>query len=431
MNRLTGIRGIVTGAGLLLLPMLAIAGLQGPYDFEHGPIAYTTTASSDAIAKLQSRINSGQTRLSFDPQHGYLPALLAELKIPRTSQSLVFSKTSLQLFLISPDTPRAIYFSDDLYIGAVQSSPILEIAAMDPTLGAVFYTLPQKEEEKPQFQREFLACLLCHDTPVTNNVPGLMALSVLTDRAGNAITAAGTAPMSDRTPFKERFGGWYVTGTHGTQRTWGNLAVPVNKETIGDAKAYVRRLNLEPGANVTSLETRFDTKRYLTPDSDLVAQLVMTHQTRIHNFLTRTRYEVASAAGDREKIRSAVEPLVRGMLFVWEAGFEEGVAGTTTFASDFAKRGPHDSKGRSLRDLDLKTRLLRYPLSFLVYSEQFDALQPAAKEQFFRRVREILTGQDTSKDFSHLSADDRRAILEILTETKPDFAATSAPLTGE
>ena len=193
----------------------------------------------------------------------------------------------------------------------------------------------------------------------------------------------------------------------------------------------MRRLNLEPGANVTSLETRFDTNRYLTPDSDLVAQLVMTHQTRIHNFLTRTRYEVASAAGDREKIRSAVEPLVRGMLFVWEAGFEEGVAGTTTFASDFAKRGPHDSKGRSLRDLDLKTRLLRYPLSFLVYSEQFDALQPAAKEQFFRRVREILTGQDTSKDFSHLSADDRRAILEILTETKPDFAATSAPLTGE
>ncbi|HET9215986.1 MAG TPA: hypothetical protein VFR18_03355 [Terriglobia bacterium] len=431
MNRRSRIHQIGLTAGLILLPVLAVAGFQAPYDFEHGPIAYTTSSPTDAIARLQSRIDSGQTKLPFDAKQGYLPGLLKELNIPRTSQSLVFSKTSLQLFLISPETPRAIYFNDDLYIGAVQSAPILEIAAMDPKLGAVFYTLPQKQEDKPQFQREFLACLLCHDTGVTNDVPGLMALSVLTDRSGNAITAAGTAPMSDRTPFRERFGGWYVTGTHGSQRTWGNLAVPVTKETIGDAKAYVRRLNLEPGANVASLESRFDTKRYLTPHSDLVAQLVLTHQTRIHNLLTRTRFDVASAGGDSQKIRTAVEPLVRGMLFVWEAGFEEPVSGSTSFATDFAKLGPHDRKGRTLRDLDLNKRLQRYPLSYLVYSEPFDALQPAAKERFFQRVREILTGQDTSKDFSHLSDADRQAILEILTDTKPEFAAFAKALRGE
>jgi hypothetical protein len=425
-------RQIAIATGLLLLPVLAMAGMQAPFDFDHGPVAYTTTPTSDAISKLQSRIDSGETKLQFDPQHGYLPALLNELNIPRTSQSLVFSKTSLQLFLISPETPRAIYFNDDLYIGSVQAAPILEIAAMDPKLGAVFYTLPQKQEDKPQFQREFLACLLCHDTGVTNDVPGLMALSVLTDRAGNAITAAGTAPMSDRTPFKERFGGWYVTGSHGAQRTWGNLAVPVNKETIGDAKAYVRRLNLEAGANVSSLESRFNTKPYLTAHSDLVAQLVLTHQTRMHNLLTRTRFDMASAGDDKQKIRNAVEPLIRGMFFVWEAGFEENVSGTTTFATDFAKLGPHDRKGRTLRDLDLNKRLQRYPLSYLVYSDQFDALQAPAKEQFFRRVREILTGQETSKDFSHLSQSDRQAILEILTDTKPEFAASaSSSVRGE
>ena len=415
-------RRITITAIAVFVPVLAVAALQSPFDFDHGKIAYTTTPPSDAIANLQTRINSGEVKLKYDSEHGYLPALLNELKIPRTSQTLVFSKTSLQLFLIAPDTPRAFYFNDNLYVGSVQSSPILEIASMDPKLGAVFYTLPQEETAKPQFQREFLACLLCHDTGVTNEVPGLMVLSVLTDKNGNAIPAAGTAPSSDRTPFKERFGGWYVTGTHGAQRHWGNLTVPVNKETIGDAKAYIKRLNLEPGANLNNVQSRFDPSRYLTPNSDLAALLVMTHQTRIHNLITRTQFDVAAAVDDQERIKAAVEPLVRGMLFVWEAGFEEPVAGNTTFASDFARVGPHDRQGRSLRELDLQKRLLRYPLSYLVYSEQFDALQAPAKRQFFRRVRDILTGENSSKDFSHLSESDRKAILEILTDTKPEFA---------
>jgi len=414
------IRTILVAA---FVPAVGLAAWQSPYDFDHGPVAYTTSPTTDPITRLQSRIDSGDFTLKFDPEHGYLPALLEELKIPRTSQALVFSKTSLQLFLIAPQNPRAIYFNEDVYVGAVQSSPILEIASMDPKLGTIFYTLSQKESAKPQFQREFLACLLCHDTAVTNEVPGLMTLSVLTDREGNVIPSAGTAPMSDRTPFKERFGGWYVTGTHGNLQHWGNLTATATKENIGDAKAFLRRLNLAPGANVTSLESRFDTKPYLTPDSDLVALMVLTHQTRIHNLITRARFEVEAAAGDKERIRNAVEPLIRGMFFVWESGLEAPIAGNTSFAQDFAKVGPHDRQGRTLRGLDLNKRLFRYPLSYLVYSEQFNALQAPAKEQFFRRVREILGGQEKSRDFAHLSDADRQAILEILTETMPGFAA--------
>jgi hypothetical protein len=415
---------------VLLLPA-ALAALQSPqqspYDFDHGIVRYTSSPTSDPITRLQQRINSGETKLKFDPERGYLPALLNELRIPASSQSLVFSKSSLQLFLIAPENPRAIYFNDDVYLGFVKSGPVMEVASMDPKLGALFYTLPQKESPKPQFQREFLACLLCHDTPVTNEVPGLMALSVLTDRDGNVIPAAGTAPMSDRTPFKERFGGWYVTGTHGAQQHWGNLTVAANKETIGDAKAYIRRLNLAPGANVTSLETRFDTKPYLTPHSDVVALMVLTHQTRIHNIITRTRFDMEAAGDNKERIRVAVEPLVRGMFFVWEAGFESPVAGTTTFVSEFPKAGPHDRDGRSLRDLDLNKRLFKYPLSYLIYSEQFNGLQPAAREQFFRRVNEILTSPEPGRDFSHLSEADRRAIREILADTKPEFVALTNP----
>lgn len=408
----------------VFVPIVGLAWQQSGYDFEHGPVAYTTSPTTDPISRLQSRIDSGELKLKFDPDHGYLPALLKELKIPRSGQTLVFSKTSLQLFLIAPKNPRAIYFNDDVYIGAVQSSPILEIASIDPRLGAIFYTLSQEEEQpKPQFQREFLACLLCHDTGVTNDVPGLMTLSVLTDRQGNVIPSAGTAPMSDRTPFKERFGGWYVTGTHGDQQHWGNLTASVTRETIGDAKAFLRRLDLRPGANVTSLEARFDTTPYLTPYSDMAALLVLTHQTRIHNLITRARYDIEIQGDDPERVRAAVEPLVRAMLFVWEEQLQAPIAGTTTFVSDFAKVGPHDRQGRSLRELALDKRLFRYPLSYLVYSEQFDALQPAAKEQFFRRVRAILTGEDKNRDFSHLSEADRQAILEILTDTKPEFAA--------
>src|SRR5678815_5449719 len=119
-------RRITITAIAVFVPVLAVAALQSPFDFDHGKIAYTTTPPSDAIANLQTRINSGEVKLKYDSEHGYLPALLNELKIPRTSQTLVFSKTSLQLFLIAPDTPRAIYFNDNLYVGSVQSSPILE-----------------------------------------------------------------------------------------------------------------------------------------------------------------------------------------------------------------------------------------------------------------------------------------------------------------
>jgi hypothetical protein len=250
-----------------------------------------------------------------------------------------------------------------------------------------------------------------------------MTLSVLTDRQGHAIPAAGTAPMSDRTPFSERFGGWYVTGTHGDQLHRGNLTVPVNRETIGDVKNFMRRLDLSPGANVLKLEPYFDTKRYLSPHSDITALMVMTHQTRIHNLITRARYEVETAGGDAARIRTAIEPLVRAMLFVWEARFEGPIEGNTTFAGEFANQGPRDRQGRSFRELDLRKRLFRYPLSYLIYSEQFEALQAPAKAQFYKRILEVLTGKDESRDFSHLSPADRQAILEILSDTKDEFKA--------
>jgi hypothetical protein len=315
----------------------------------------------------------------------------------------------------------------------VQGSHLLEFASVDPKLGAVFYTLDEEKPGKPKFQREVYFCLICHDSAtITGGIPGFMTLSVLPDKQGNAIRSAGANAMSDQTPFNERWGGWYVTGTHGAQRHRGNTLFPSGIPAID-------KVDWSRGANVTTLDGKIDVASYLTPDSDIVALIALTHQTRIHNLITRANYETRRAIQDEEntlkglsvksdrysdltlkRIREAVEPMVRGMFFVNEAPLTDTVRGTSTFAADFEKSGVRDSKGRSLKDLDLNRRFLRYPLSYLIYSQAFDELPGPAKDVFYQRAWTILSGKDTA-NYPNLSIDDRIAIREILQDTKPDF----------
>jgi hypothetical protein len=259
-----------------------------------------------------------------------------------------------------------------------------------------------------------------------------MTLSVLPDKQGNAIRSAGTNATSDQTPFNERFGGWYVTGTHGAQRHRGNTF-------FASSIPAVDKVDWSKGANMTTLDGKVDMSSYMTPHSDIVALIALTHQTRIHNLITRANYETLRAIHDEEntfkglpgksdrysdltlkRIREAVEPMVRGMFFVNEAKLTEPVRGTSTFAADFEKTGVRDSKGRSLKDLDLKSRFLRYPLSYLIYSQAFDELPRPAKDVFYERAWTILSGGDAA-NYPNLSIEDRTAIREILQDTKPEF----------
>jgi hypothetical protein len=424
----------LVGVLFVLLPLAAAFRAQSDGDYDHGPIAYSRTSPTDPVARLQRRIDSGEITLEFEPRLGYLPAILRALKVPASSQSLVFSKTSFQFTQIAPARPRALYFNDDVYVGYVRGSRTLEFAVADPKLGAVFYTLEEDEKVQPRFQREIYFCLICHESSrVTGGVPGFMTVSVLPDKEGNAIRSAPADAMSDQTPFNERWGGWYVTGTHGTQRHRGNTVLPLY------APSMLPRMDWSKGANLTTLDGQVDTSGYLTRHSDIVALIALTHQTRIHNLITRANYETLraihdeeklkvgeAAAGERyssiteERIRAAVEPLVRGMFFVGEAPLTDSVRGSSGFAEDFEKGGIRDRRGRSLKDLDLSRRFLRYPLSYLIYSEAFDALPPPAKDYFYQRSRKILSGSE-SKDFRNISTEDRTAVLEILEDTKPDF----------
>lgn len=407
------------------------AAVRGGDDFELPPIAYSKSKDSNRVSRLLAEVEAGRTKLAYEAEFGYLRALLAELKVPQSSQMLVFSKTSLQRNRIAPRTPRALYFSDDVYIGYCQNGEVLEISVADPQLGTVFYSLAQ-DETRPQFTRQTDNCLLCHGSSQTRYVPGHVVRSVFADPTGQPILASGTYRIDHTSPLAQRWGGWYVTGKHGGQKHLGNLIVR--------GRQTPEEVDNSAGQNVLDLADRFDVSRYLTPHSDLVALMTFEHQAAAHNYLTQANFGVRQALHYQEslnrelkeapdhvwpstqsRIKSVCEPLLEYLLFGEEEPLREPLSGTSGFTAEFARAGPRDSQGRSLRDFDLKTRLFRYPCSYLIYSESFQKLPVEAKSHTLRRLWEVLTGQDQSKPFAHLSAADRRAILEILRDTLPDL----------
>jgi hypothetical protein len=392
------------------------------------------------VSRLEDRIKAGQTSLAFEEHFGYLRSLLRELKVSQASQMLVFSKTSLQHRRIGPRTPRSIYFNEDVYIGFCQQGDVLEVSAVDPTLGTVFYTLDQKPADRPRFARHSDTCLICHGSSRNDGIPGHVVRSVYPDREGYGIFSSGAFRIDHTTPLEKRWGGWYVTGTSGKQKHMGNLIVE-------DRNLQPEQLDLAAGSNVTDLGTRLQTAAYLTPYSDIVALMVLEHQAGMHNLITRAGYLTRIAMHDGEelnkalgrpldyvsestssRIKNAGEPLVQYLLMSGEAPLSAPVVGTSPFAREFAQNGPRDRLGRSLRDLDLHQRLFRYPCSYLIYSPAFDGLPDPVRQYVLQRLWDILEGKDASAEFKHLSSDDRRAIREILQATKPNLPPCWKPL---
>jgi hypothetical protein len=193
----------------------------------------------------------------------------------------------------------------------------------------------------------------------------------------------------DRTPFEERYGGWYVTGQTGTMHHRGNV-------TLDPADP----LTLPPGGlNLASVSDRIAAARYLEPGSDIVALLTLEHQSGFVNLVTRinAQYhglnnpEVKPALrATQEDIDFSIRELANYMTFADEVALPSPVTGGPDFTREFQARGPSDGQGRSLRQFDLKTRLFRFPLSYMIYSQSFDNLNPAAKAILWRRLYELL-----------------------------------------
>ena len=383
---------------------------------DHPAIEYATS-SNDPVQRLIERLDDGSTRLTFDDEHGYLPSLLAALGIATESQLLVFSKTSLQSALISPANPRAVYFTDSVAV-AWPPGGFIEVAAQDPRQGVRFYTLEQRQVERPRLTSG-RGCLTCHYSYATLNVPGMLVRSIPTDRTGRTLPMLANHVTDHRSALDERWGGWYVTGDAASARHLGNI-------TLHDGPELPSGVTPRPSA-IASLAPVFESRRHLTPYSDIAAQMVFDHQMHMTNLLTRAGWEVRVAFADQRAdlptvIADWAKELVDYMLFADEAPLPGPLRGTSGFAARFGARGPHDRSGRSLRELDLKTRLMRYPCSYMIYSEAFDALPGALKEAAYARLWRMLSAEEQSGRYVGLSdRTTRLAILQILRDTKEDL----------
>jgi hypothetical protein len=415
------------------------------YDLEYPGIGYSGPARDNRIWRFQQKLNSGELKLQWEPHFGYLRSVLKALEIDPSSQIMVFSKTSLQTSVINEQTPRAIYFNDDTYVGFVLNTDLMEFASVDAKLGVVFFGMINRQDTAPVMERDGGRCLTCHDTysMMGGGVPRVMIMSAPVDDQLDTRTFGSASEVDDRTPIAERWGGWYVSGWYQPGRNgppvthFGNL--PLRTENPGPHSDRLRELI--PGRdNLGSVSAYYDTSLYLTDKSDVVALLVSEHQTFVQNLITRVLYKVSTimsqgasgpaprAWADIEPRRQAAlkqvsEPLVRALFFADAVPLTGQVITSSGYTERFAQRGPKDSEGRSLRDLKLEKRLFKHPLSYMVYTDSFNALPSFVREYIDARIVEVLLGRDQTGIAAKLAPEDRAAISQILADTLPRFAA--------
>lgn len=370
--------------------------------YNQRPISYSETKPTDPVAQLQRRLDNHELVLTRHGDSGVLQHLLKLLNVPVSSQLLVFSKSSAQARLIKPNSPRAIYFNDDVYVGWVPSSSLIEISAVDAQLGATFYSLEQATDTI-KLQRD-QSCLLCHLTRSTLRVPGHLVRSFTTDSNGQMQT--GWSRITHETAFNTRWAGWYVTGHAAGLGHLGNV--------------FGRGTTSEPNVPVAPedfpLAKACDMSRYLASTSDVVPHLVLDHQAHGHNLISRLSYETRLG-----KPVTALEPLVRYLLFLDEMPLAVPVVGNEEYLRWFEQQGPRDEAGRSLRKFDLQTRLFKYRLSYLVDSPAFHNLPDLTKQEIWNRIKMHLQPADSTSEPSVIPPDEATAIQEIVRATRRDL----------
>ncbi len=401
----------LTGALFAGTVAMAMAQRPGAFDrsIDHPAIRYGTTDANTVVEALNRKLADRSASLVFDEKSGYLKSVLDLLNIPVESQVLVYTQTSLQAQHITMTNPRAIYFNDTVSVGYVRGGGLLEIVAQDAALGSVFYAVRQERAAAPTFGRE-QQCLRCHLSWDTLGVPGQTILSTFPRKDENDYANGFT--VDHYRPIEDRWGGWYVTGKRVPPMHAGNL--PLFMPSF--ARATEGRPGTTPPPAKVSLAGQFDLSGYPTPYSDIVALMVMEHQAHLFNLLTRATWE--SKVGVESRVAEAADAIADYMLFVDEAPIVGGpIEGSSGFTETFIAAGKRDAKGRSLRDLDLRTRLQKYPLSYMIDSATFQALPVAVKSLVMGKIDRVLAGDEAGPNYAHLTPAIRQAIVEILKVT--------------
>jgi hypothetical protein len=406
---------LTIAAGLLSASASDSLDLLRNIDLQAAPYHYYDRATNDRFAKLRARIDAGSVTLDRSGEKPFLLSLLKALEIPESSQMLVLSTTSLQLSLISPSNPRALYFNEDTYLGFVPGGRI-EIISIDPDLGGIFYIFDVPKNERPLAIERSRRCMNCHSGSEAGYVPGLVIKSVVPGRRGGSLDAFRVDKTGHGIPLEERFGGWYLTGKHGLTNHWAN-AIGMEKDA------------LVPGE-------RFSFSKYPVGTSDILPQLVHEHQagfvnralrvgyaarTMLHNLDGKNIAEPQTLA--KSSVESSLEPyireLVRYILFADEARLPAGLAGDAPFMEDFSRQRRRDKNGASLKDFDLRSRLFRYRCSYMIYNPLLQGLPAIAKDAIRAQLETALRD---GPDGAHIPSDEKSVIRSILRETHPDFA---------
>jgi hypothetical protein len=426
------IKPLLVSAATVLVGAICFAEERESY--EQPPFNYSQAEPADGIAALQAKIGSGDLVLGRTDRD-MVRTLLRELHIPPESQVLVFSKTSLQRQRIRPETPRSLFFTDNCYLGWVPGG-VVEVTAIDPVLGPVFYSFDPSacHTNLDHCLVRDADCLRCHGGTFVRGIPGLLLRSVFADGDGEPMLKYGTELVDFRTPFTNRWGGWYVTGRHGTALHRGNLCA---SEKDGQLTMDFRR-----GANVTDLSHYFDVSNYLTNTSDIVALLILEHQTAMQNTLTRASLnsrrmidyqknlqrelkETITEEPVYQSVKSVLDnsarEIVDDLLFKDEAEVPAGTEGSAAFEKAFAAGARRASDGSSLKDLLLQGHLFKNRCSYLIYSDSFLALPKQLKRRVYRRLSAALTSTEPDSRYAYLEPDERVRLVEILRETFPEF----------
>jgi hypothetical protein len=317
--------------------------------------------AEDPVAALARRIELDTANLEYSAPYGYLPGLLEALHISPDSQIAVFSKTSIQSMRIEPANPRVLYFNDSVSVGWVRGG-FLELAAQNPGNGIRYYVLQQRRGEKITPRQD---CARCHTGG---------DLQVRTAVTGPDGVASSEASMTQATPYNRMFGGWFVTGRHIPPGHQGNSADPLL------------------GPNVA-----------LRPSSDIVALLVFTHQMRVMNLIAHPKN---------------IDELASALVFADEAALPGPIRGDSAFAGEFSARGALHRSGKpqesKLREFDLTRTVMRYPCSYMIESDAFQALSPEVKAAVYRRMKELLRKPNTGP-FSDFARKQAIAMIEKIS----------------
>jgi hypothetical protein len=417
------------------VPLLSLAGFalvassaprvraqQAVPDYELPEIAYSKATPDDAVARLQRRIDAGELVFQGTGRE-LLLAVLKALHVPVESQTLVFSKTSLQKERISPETPRALYFSETVYVGWVPGG-LIEVAAIDPQLGPIFYHF--KANDAPEVPKKFerdASCMLCHGYFFIRDVPSLLALTGVPDKTGEFLARSDFDLVDDATRFEKRWGGWYVTGYTGTENHRGNA--------FGVSDGKTSRV-VPTSARPAQLSEFFDTSRYPAATSDAANLLILEHQIALYTTLIRAHQNARLAP--RLSRPSLETEVVDRLLFRRAARLPEGIVKNGAFMRAFTADARRSAAGDSLKDLMLDGQLFRNRCSYLIYSEAFAALPAGLKTGIYRALYDALQNDDPASRYAYLEKAERRRIYDILMETHPEarqqFEALAATVKG-